>query len=55
MENDKKKLHVRVRLEKKQKKVWTPPSHLMHPQRQTGYRHRWIRAELLGTMTTVKM
>jgi hypothetical protein len=30
------------------KKVWTPPSSLDAPPAPDGYRHRWIRAEVLG-------
>ena len=30
-------------------KVWTPPNSLDVPPAPTGYRHQWIRAEILGT------
>ena len=30
-------------------KVWTPPNSLDAPPAPTGYRHQWIRAEILGT------
>jgi len=30
------------------KKVWTPPSSLDAPPAPNGFRHRWIRAEVLG-------
>ena len=30
------------------KKVWTPPNSLDAPPAPTGYRHQWIRAEVLG-------
>ena len=30
------------------KKVWTPPSSLDAPPAPDGYRHRWIRTEVLG-------
>jgi hypothetical protein len=30
------------------KKVWTPPNSLDAPPAPTGYRHQWIRAEILG-------
>ena len=33
---------------KEQKKVWTPPNSLDAPPAPTGYRHQWIRAEVLG-------
>ena len=29
-------------------KVWTPPSSLEGPPAPNGFRHRWIRAEVLG-------
>ena len=31
------------------KKVWTPPNSLDAPPAPTGYRHQWIRSEILGT------
>ena len=34
---------------KEQKKVWTPPSSLDAPPAPDGFKHRWIRAETLGT------
>ena len=34
------------------KKVWTPPNSLDAPPAPTGYRHQWIRAEILGTQDT---
>ena len=30
------------------KKVWTPPNSLDAPPAPTGYRHQWLRAEILG-------
>ena len=30
------------------KKVWTPPTSLDAPPAPKGYRHQWIRAEILG-------
>lgn len=33
-------------------KVWTPPSSLDAPPAPTGYRHRWIRAESMGSDDT---
>ena len=30
------------------KKVWTPPNSLDAPPAPTGYRHQWIRSEILG-------
>ena len=37
------------------KKVWTPPSSLDAPSAPDGYRHRWIRAEVLGFDDTKNM
>ncbi len=34
------------------KKVWTPPNSLDAPPAPTGYRHQWIRAEILGQQDT---
>ena len=34
------------------KKVWTPPNSLDAPPAPTGYRHQWIRSEILGQMDT---
>ena len=51
MENDKIKTsrasQTRDKIEVK--KVWTPPNSLDAPPAPTGYRHQWIRAEILGT------
>ena len=38
-----------------QKKVWTPPSSLDAPPAPDGYRHRWLRTELMGTEDTKNM
>ena len=50
MENDKIKTsrasQTRDKIEVK--KVWTPPNSLDAPPAPTGYRHQWIRAEILG-------
>ena len=32
----------------KRKQVWTPPSYLDTPNAPTGFRHRWVRVEILG-------
>ena len=50
MENDKIKTSraSQTRDKTSQKKFGLHPHHLMHPLRQTGYRHRWIRAEIFG-------
>ena len=51
MENDKMKTtrasQTRAKTEKP--KVWTPPSSLDAPPAPDGYRHRWIRAESMGS------
>ena len=46
----KQRLPVRAKQEQKQqrKKVWTPPSYLDTPNAPTGFRHRWVRVEILG-------
>ena len=35
-------------------KVWTPPNSLDAPPAPTGYRHQWIRAEILGQSDMTK-
>ena len=34
------------------KKVWTPPSYLDTPNAPAGFRHRWVRVEILGYVDT---
>ena len=34
------------------KKVWTPPSYLDTPNSPDGFRHRWVRVEILGYVDT---
>ena len=34
------------------KKVWTRPNSLDAPPAPTGYRHQWLRSEILGQMDT---
>ena len=50
MENDKIKTSraSQTRAKAETKKVWTPPNSLDAPPAPTGYRHQWIRAEILG-------
>ena len=50
MENDKIKTSraSQTRSKEELKKVWTPPNSLDAPPAPTGYRHQWIRAEILG-------
>ena len=33
-------------------KVWTPPSYLDTPNAPEGFRHRWVRTEILGFVDT---
>ena len=37
---------------KEKPKVWTPPSYLDTPNAPNGYRHRWVRVEILGYVDT---
>ena len=39
---------------KKRRKKWSPPNALEAPQAPDGYRHRWIRAEMLKGRWGVK-
>ena len=41
-----------TRVKEELKKVWTPPNSLDAPPAPTGYRHQWIRAEVLGQQDT---
>ena len=34
------------------KQVWTPPSYLDTPNAPTGFRHRWVRVEIMGFLDT---
>jgi hypothetical protein len=34
------------------KKVWTPPSYLDTPNAPNGFRHRWVRVEIMGFLDT---
>ena len=34
------------------KKVWTPPSYLDTPNAPAGFRHRWVRVEIMGFLDT---
>ena len=34
------------------KKVWSPPSYLDTPNAPTGFRHRWVRVEIMGFLDT---
>ena len=37
---------------KERPKVWTPPSYLDTPNAPNGFRHRWVRTEILGFVDT---
>ena len=36
----------------KRKQVWTPPSYLDTPNAPAGFRHRWVRVEIMGFLDT---
>jgi len=44
-----------TKAKKAKKVVWTPPSSLDAPNAPAGYRHRWIRAEVMGFDDTKNM
>ena len=53
--NTKNKLPSReseTRAKRERPKVWTPPSQLDAPPAPEGFKHRWIRAEMIGQMDT---
>jgi len=54
MENEKIKTSraSQTRSKTESKKVWTPPTSLDAPPAPKGYRHQWIRAEILGHQDT---
>ena len=54
MENEKIKTSraSQTRSKKESKKVWTPPTSLDAPPAPKGFRHQWIRAEILGHQDT---
>ena len=57
MENDKMKTSraSQVRSKDTRPKTWTPPSSLDAPPAPDGFRHRWIRAEVIGFDDTKNM
>ena len=58
MENNNEKRASRAsqtREKETRKKVWTPPSSLDAPPAPAGFRHRWIRTEVLGFDDTKNM
>ncbi len=54
MKNEDKKTSraSQTREKTKRKQVWTPPSYLDTPNAPTGFRHRWVRIEILGYVDT---
>tara|TARA_B100001167_G_scaffold24905_1_gene13171 strand:+ start:923 stop:1384 length:462 start_codon:yes stop_codon:yes gene_type:complete len=55
MKNEDKKTTSRAsqtRATTQRKKVWTPPSYLDTPNAPTGFRHRWVRVEIMGFLDT---
>ena len=53
MTNEKKTSRAsQTRAKTTRKKVWTPPSYLDTPNAPTGFRHRWVRVEILGYVDT---
>ena len=57
MENDKMKSSraSQSRTKEVKKTTWTPPSSLDAPPSPDGYKHRWLRAEVLGFDDTKNM
>ena len=57
MEKDKTKTPrvSQTRAKQEKPKVWSPPSALDAPPAPDGYRHRWLRTELMGTEDTKNM
>ena len=41
-----------TRAKDQRKAVWTPPSYLDTPNAPDGFRHRWVRTEVLGYVDT---
>ena len=54
MKNEDKKTSraSQTRAKTTRKKVWTPPSYLDTPNAPAGFRHRWVRVEILGYVDT---
>ena len=54
MKNEDKKASraSQTREKQKRKQVWTPPSYLDTPNAPNGFRHRWVRVEILGYVDT---
>jgi len=43
-----------TRTAEKRPTTWTPPSSLDAPRPKDGYRHRWIRLEIMGQEENLK-
>ena len=54
MKNEDKKTSraSQTREKTKRKQVWTPPSYLDTPNAPAGFRHRWVRVEIMGFIDT---
>ena len=51
-ENSKASRASQSRVKTERKKHWTPPSYLDTPNAPEGFRHRWVRTEILGFVDT---
>ena len=52
MKNEKNTSRASQTKKETRKKVWTPPSYLDTPNAPNGFRHRWVRVEILGFVDT---
>ncbi len=52
MKNEKNTSRASQAKKETRKKVWTPPSYLDTPNAPNGFRHRWVRIEILGFVDT---
>ena len=52
MKNEKNTSRASQAKKETRKKVWTPPSYLDTPNAPNGFRHRWVRVEILGYVDT---
>ena len=52
MKNEKNTSRASQAKKETRKKVWTPPSYLDTPNAPNGFRHRWVRVEILGFVDT---
>ena len=51
-ENSKTSRASQSRVKTERKKHWTPPSYLDTPNAPNGFRHRWVRVEIMGFTDT---